>query len=108
MHNDGATRSADIVGQADFSPLNLPFSSIASQLVYDLHCLLYSRCPYWVPACLQPSACVYRDFATDCGLACKRRGTSSAFFKERKIFNRHYLSDGKAVMHLSDIDVRPS
>jgi hypothetical protein len=105
MHNDGATRSADIVRQADFSAFNLPFSSVASQLLGDLHSLFYSGRPHWMPACLQPPACVYRDFATDCGLAYKRRGTSSAFFEESKIFNRHYLSDCKAVMHLSYIDV---
>src|SRR5674476_731102 len=105
MDDHSATCAANVVGYSNVRSIDLPFTGIASELLDDLYSLLDPCCAYRMSTRLKPAARVNGYLTANSRITGKRYRASCPFFEESQIFNCHYFSDSKAVVHFSDIDL---
>jgi hypothetical protein len=93
------------VGQPELGILHLAFPCLSTKLKSDLISLLYASCSHRVAACLQSAGSVYWQSAAQGCDALFSGLASLAFLHKTKVLDSQNLTNGEAVMDLSDIDI---
>ncbi len=105
MHGNRCTGTTHVVGHSNLRSIDLPTFCIAAELGHNLVDLLDTRSPDRVPAGLEAPAGIDRQVPVQCGHAFHCQSSCLSLFTESEVLDCTYLCDGKAVMHLYEVDI---